>query len=417
MLYEVYADKFAGTFRAFAEKLGYLGDLGITCIHVLPFYPSSGVDGGYDVTDYTGVDERMGSLADAELFIAEASRRGIRVMIDLVLNHTSVAHPWFQEARRSPESPKRAYYVWSPTGKGFAGAHNPFHHLKPKNWIFDPMAQAYYFATFYPEQADLNWDNPLVEEEMFRVMDFWVGLGASAFRLDAAPYLVKREGTPCRHLPETHAALKRIRLHVNAMYPDIALLAEVHATTPIIASYFGTGDECHLAYHFSLMQQMYLALARNDLSIIERAVRASWPIPESCQWATFLNSHDEITLAALDASERAEVLAFIDPEDRWTFKPGESTCAQLATALRGDRARMEEAFRMLLGIPGSPVVYYGSEIGMTNTRFPGPVRDTRWYVRGAFDWAEAERQTHNTDSLWHFVSRLIRERSAGCSSR
>lgn len=410
IIYEAYVDKFAGNFHNFEKKLGYLETLGIDCIHILPFFPSSGADEGYDVTDYTAVRNNLGSLKDVESFIAKASKLGIRIIIDLVLNHTSIQHPWFREALSSSKSPKRNYYLWSSTGKEYSEAYNPFSHLKPKNWIFDPARQQYYYTTFLPEQADLNWNNPEVEKEILKVMDFWTGIGISGFRLDAVSFLAKQEGTSCRHLAETHAILKRLRKHVEKISPKIILLVEVHASLEIISSYFGNGDECHMAYHFPFMQQVFLSLARKDPSIVKNIIAASANIPDSCQWATFLTLHDEITLTTMDNPERAELLTFLDPENKWAFKPGKSISMRLASALKEDSNKIIEAFDLLLKSPGSPIIYYGSEIGMLNADLPGPVRDTRLYLRNNFDWSLAEQETKDPDSILNNVKRIIHER-------
>lgn len=410
IIYEVYLENFAGNFKEFEKKLNYLEDLGVNCIHILPFFPSRGADDGYDVTDYTAVRNELGSIKDVESFIAEASKRGIRVIIDLVLNHTSIEHPWFKEAILSPQSTKRNYYLWSSTGEEFSEAYNPFSHLKPKNWIFDPTHRQYYYSSFMPEQADLNWDNPDVEKEIFRVIDFWTGLGVSGFRLDATSYLVKREGTSCRHLPETHAILKRLRKYTDKIDPEIMLLAEVHASLEIITSYFGDGDECHMAYHFPFMQHVFLSLARKDQGMVKNIISASSNIPESSQWATFLTSHDEITFTTMDAPERAEVISFLDPENKWAFKPGKSVSMRLASALKENRDAIINALEILLKSPGSPILYYGCEIGMTNAQLAEHPRDTRLYVRGSFDWQLLEREKQDPDSIFNNVKRIIRER-------
>ncbi|OGN09420.1 MAG: hypothetical protein A3J46_01290 [Candidatus Yanofskybacteria bacterium RIFCSPHIGHO2_02_FULL_41_11] len=410
VIYETYVDKFAGNFRNFEKKLEYLKDLGIDCIHILPFFPSPGADEGYDVTNYTDVRKELGTLENARSFIAEASRRNIRIIIDLVLNHTSIQHPWFKEALSSPKSPKYNYYLWSSTGSEFPEAYNPFSHFKPKNWIHNPGYQQYYYSSFLPEQADLNWDNPKVEKEILKVIDFWAGMGISGFRLDAVSFLIKREGTSCHHLPETHAVLKRLRKHIEKINPEIIFLAEVHASLEITSSYFGKDDECHMAYHFPFMQQVFLSLARKDPSVVQNIITASANIPNSCQWATFLTCHDEITFTIMDAPERAEVLSFLDPEDKWAFKPGKSVATRLASALKGDRDKIIETFRLLLKSPGSPVIYYGSEIGMLNAKLSPPPRDTRLYLRNPFDWALAESEIKNPNSIFNSVKNLIHER-------
>ncbi len=410
VIYEAYVDKFAGSFSGLLEKLDYLEKLGIGCIHLLPFFPSGGIDGGYDVTDYTAVDPRLGTLKDVEMFIAEASKRGIRVLIDLVLNHTSVEHPWFRESRRSPQNPKRDYYLWSSTGKEYAAAYNPFEHLKPKNWIFNAEAQAYYYATFYPEQADLNWDNPAVEEEMFRIMDFWLGLGVDGFRLDAAGHLAKREGTDCKGLKETHAILKRFRAHLETKSADAVLLAEVHDTLPRMREYFGQGNECHLVYHFGLAEELCRAFAQNDMRGVPEILAKTSSTPANCAWAIFLRNHDELSLATLKEEVRTKVLERFDPERKHRF--GTGLAMRLASMLGEDRKKILAAFRLLLDCPGSPVIYYGDEIGMPNSDISGKVPDARAYVRGAFDWSEATLQKKNPDSLCNAIARMIVDRKA-----
>lgn len=412
VIYETYVDKFAGNFRNFEKKLGYLENLGINCVHILPFFPSPGADEGYDVTDYTSVRNDLGSLKDIESFITEASKQDIRIIIDLVLNHTSIQHPWFKKALSSPKSPKRNYYLWSSTGKEFPEAYNPFSHLKLKNWIFDPTSQQYYYSTFLPEQADLNWDNPEVEEEILKVMDFWTDVGVSGFRLDATSFLIKRSGTSCRHLPETHAILKRIRKHLKNRRSDAILLGEIHAPIETMSSYFGNGDECHMAYHFPFMQQAFLSLAREDPLMVKNVIAVSSNIPDSCRWAIFLTSHDEITLTTMGASERAEVISFLDPENKWAFKPGKSISMRLASALKESREKIIGAFELLFKSPGSPIIYYGSEIGMLNAKLSKPPRDTRFYLRGPFEWSRAEREMKDPDSILNNVKRMIRERKS-----
>jgi len=413
VIYETYVDKFAGNFKNFENKLDYLEDLGVDCIHVLPFFPSPGADDGYDITNYTDIRSELGTLKDAESFIKFASGRGIRIIIDLVLNHTSVHHPWFQEASSSAKNPKRNFYIWSKDGKEYADAYNPFSNFKEKNWVLDPVSGQYYYTTFLPEQADLNWNNPEVEKEILKIIDFWANMGVSGFRLDATSYLIKKEGTSGRHLPETHAILRRLRAHTDAINSEIMLLAEVHASLETVSAYFGDGDsgnECHMAYNFPFMHQVFLALARNDHSYLNSFIRTLPQIPDSSQWATFITSHDEITFTTMDAPERKEVLAFLSLENKSAFKQGKSISLRLASALKEDRDKIIKAYGMLLGSPGSPVIYYGEEIGMTNLNTAKPLRDTRRYLRGPFDWTKAESQIKDPNSILNTVKQLIRER-------
>ncbi|MDO8558692.1 MAG: alpha-amylase family glycosyl hydrolase [bacterium] len=408
VIYEAYVDKFAGSFTGFREKIDYLENLGIGCIHVLPFFPSGGVDGGYDVTDYTAVDPRLGTLEDAEAFIVKASKHGIRVIIDLVLNHTSVEHPWFKEARLSRQNPKRDYYLWSKNGKEYTQAPNAFPNIKSSNWILNPATGDFYFATFYPEQADLNWKNPAVEEEIMRIMDFWLGLGVSGFRLDAAGHLAKRKDTSCKSLPETHEILKRLRAYLETKNAHAVLLAEVHDTLPRMREYFGNGDECHLVYHFPLAEEIFRALAENNMRGVPEMTAAASSIPANCAWAVFLRNHDELSLATLKEDVRDRVLERFDPERKHRF--GTGLAMRLASLLDGDHKKILAAFRLLLDCPGSPVIYYGDEIGMLNAGVSGKIPDTRAYVRGAFDWHEAVLQEKNPDALSAAIARMIRIR-------
>src|SRR3989338_3948416 len=267
IIYEVYVDKFAGNFKGLAEKLPYLKNLGINCIWLLPHYPSPMIDDGYDVSDYLGVRRELGTLDDFKQFTKKAHEAGIKIIIDLVLNHVSIEHRWFQE--------RKDFFIWSKTGREFSGAVNPFSHIKPSNWILDKTSGEYYFATFYPQQADLNWQNPEVFTEIMKVIDFWIDWGIDGFRLDAARFLIKKEGTECINLPETHTVLKKIRSYVESRKSDVILLAEVNGELEKVKEYFGNGDECHMAFHFHLMSAMFLSLKRGDVgaSIVEKIIK------------------------------------------------------------------------------------------------------------------------------------------------
>ncbi len=407
VLYEVYVDKFAGTFANFAQKLDYLKRLGVDCIHLLPHYPSPMVDDGYDISDYKNVRSDLGTLDDFSLFVKGAHERDMKVMIDFVLNHTSTEHPWFREARGSTDNPKRNFYLWSKTGTELAGAANPFKDLKPNNWIISPETGEYYFSTFYPQQADLNWDNPEVFSAMMAAMDFWVHIGVDAFRLDAASHLVKREGTNSKGLPETHALLKKIRAYLDSRYQPIPLLAEVADPIPIAATYFGNGDECHLVYNFPMSGQLFLALARGDARVIEKTVQESGAIPGNCSWALFLRHHDEMNLGSLSPEDRKELLDHFDPDTKYRF--GSGTSMRLATMLHGDEEKILEAYKLLFSIPGSPIIYYGDEISMENEPLPPGEKDTRKSVRGKFDWAKAEIAERDPESLFNGIANMVND--------
>ena len=413
VFYEVYVDKFAGNFVNFTAKLDYLKRLGIDCVHLLPHYPSPMVDDGYDVSDYKSVRSELGTLADFSAFTNAAHGRGMKIMVDFVLNHTSTEHPWFKEASGSKDNPKRDFYLWSGNGQELTGAANPFAELKPDNWIRNAATNDFYFSTFYPAQADLNWDNPHVFDAMMEVMDFWVAQGADGFRLDAAAHLVKREGTDSKGLPETHALLKRIRAHLDLQPREIALLAEVSGTIENVKPYFGNGDECTLAYLFSLAVGSFLAIARGDRRIFERVAEASRGIPGNCAWATMLRHHDEMHFGSLSPDESDEVLNYFDPEAKYRFSGGASL--RLATMFRSDKEKTLAAYRMLFDAPGSPIIYYGDEIGMENEPLTAGEKDTRKSVRGAFDWEKARVSLLDPDSLFNKLSAMIKNLKSGAT--
>ena len=412
-IYELYIDKFAGTLNGLTEKLDYFTALGVDCLHLLPHYPSPMVDDGYDVSDYRNVRPELGTLDGFTHFLAEAHRRGIRVIVDLVLNHVSSQHPWFAEARASRNNPKRDFFLWDERGERLKDSVNAFPDFKPSNWIRNKATKDHYYATFYPEQPDLNWDNPEVLHEMLATVDFWIAHGIDGFRLDAAAHLVKREDTNSKGLPETHAVLKKIRAHLGEAHPEVILLAEVHQEVPLAKTYFGDGDECHLVYHFPLTEQFWLALKRNDHALVDTMVSDSFAIPANCQWATFLRNHDELSLSTLLAKERAELNDFLDPEHRYPFKKGAASSVRVSTVFGGDQERIAEAFRLLYGTKGAPVMYYGDEIGMKTLPVAPQVSDTRRYVRGKFDWKEAERQMNDPYSLWNQVAEIIKSGRGG----
>src|SRR5262245_23459240 len=303
VIYEVHVRAFAdsnadgiGDFPGLTEKLDYLQDLGVTALWLLPFYPSPLRDDGYDIADYTTVNPMYGTLADCKLLLREAHRRGLRVITELVLNHTSDQHPWFQLARRAPPgSPERDFYVWSDTPDKYKEARIIFKDFEASNWTWDPVAGAYYWHRFYHHQPDLNFDNPEVHKAVFQVLDFWLGLGIDGLRLDAVPYLYEREGTNCENLPETHAALRELRRHVDARFKNRMLLAEANQWPEDAVAYFGQGDECHMAFHFPVMPRLFMAIRTEDRLPVLDILAQTPPIPEACQWAMFLRNHDELT--------------------------------------------------------------------------------------------------------------------------
>jgi maltose alpha-D-glucosyltransferase / alpha-amylase len=352
-----------GDFGGLLQKLDYITELGVTCIWLLPFYPSPRRDDGYDIADYRGVHPEYGTLADLRRLIHAAHERGLRVITELVINHTSDQHPWFQRARQArPGSAARNFYVWSDNDHKYAGTRIIFLDTEKSNWTWDPVAGAYFWHRFYSHQPDLNFDNPRVLHEVLSVMRFWLDLGIDGLRLDAVPYLVEREGTNNENLPETHAVLKRIRAALDAHAPGRMLLAEANQWPEDAQQYFGDGDECHMSFHFPLMPRMYMAIAREDRFPISDIMRQTPDIPPNCQWAIFLRNHDELTLEMVTDGERDYLWETYATDRRARLNLG--IRRRLAPLLERDRRRIELMNGLLLSMPGTPVIYYGDEIGM-----------------------------------------------------
>jgi maltose alpha-D-glucosyltransferase/alpha-amylase len=352
-----------GDFAGLIRKLDYIASLGVNTIWLLPFYPSPRRDDGYDIAEYRGVSPDYGTLQDARRFIREAHARGMRVITELVINHTSDQHPWFQRARRAkPGSNHRNFYVWSDTDQAYSDTRIIFLDTEKSNWTWDPVAGAYFWHRFYSHQPDLNFDNPQVLKAVLSVMHFWLDLGVDGLRLDAIPYLVEREGTNNENLPETHVVLKAIRAELDAHYADRLLLAEANQWPEDTQEYFGRGDECHMAFHFPLMPRMYMAIAKEDRFPITDIMRQTPEIPETCQWAIFLRNHDELTLEMVTDDERDYLWNFYAADRRARINLG--IRRRLAPLLERDRRRIELMNGLLLSMPGTPVIYYGDEIGM-----------------------------------------------------
>ncbi len=352
-----------GDFVGLLSKLDYVQRLGVNAIWLLPFYESPLKDDGYDIAHYERIDPRYGSMDDFKAFLAEAHRRGLQVFTELVINHTSDQHPWFQASRRAPPgSPKRDFYVWSDTDQRYLGARVIFNDVETSNWTWDPVAKAYYWHRFFSHQPDLNFDNPRVRRAVFKVMRFWLDLGVDGLRLDAVAHLYEREGTACDNLPETHQFLKSIRAEMDRRYLGRVLLAEADQAPALTRPYFGDGDQCHMAFHFPLMPRLFLALKRENAAPIVDIVRQTDFLPNTCQWAVFLRNHDELTVAALTADERQTMFDLYAPEPRMRLNLG--IRRRLASLLDRDPRRIELAFSLLLSLPGSPVIYYGDELAM-----------------------------------------------------
>ncbi|CEJ13903.1 Trehalose synthase/amylase TreS [bacterium YEK0313] len=352
-----------GDFPGLIEKLDYIAELGVNTIWLLPFYPSPRLDDGYDISAYLAVHPDYGTLADVRRFIAEAHARGLRVITELVINHTSDQHPWFQRARRAkPGSNYRDFYVWSDNDKKYADARIIFVDTERSNWTWDTEARAYYWHRFYSHQPDLNFENPNVFRAILRVMKFWLDMQVDGLRLDAVPYLIEQEGTSCENLPGTHDVLKRLRAALDERYPDRMLLAEANQWPEDTKDYFGDGDECHMAFHFPLMPRMYMALAREDRFPITDIMRQTPDIPANCQWAIFLRNHDELTLEMVTDSERDYLWQAYASDRRARLNLG--IRRRLAPLLDRDRRRIELMTSLLFSMPGTPVIYYGDELGI-----------------------------------------------------
>jgi maltose alpha-D-glucosyltransferase/alpha-amylase len=359
----------SGDFRGLTDKLDYLQWLGVDCIWLLPMYQSPLKDGGYDIADFFAVHEDYGVIEDVRRFIDEAHQRGMRVIADLVMNHTSSDHPWFQEARSSPDSPKRDWYVWSDTKERYKDARIIFIDTETSNWTWDEQAGAYYWHRFFNHQPDLNYDNPEVQEAMLDVLRFWLDLGLDGFRLDAVPYLFERDGTNCENLEETHAYLKRVRREVEENYPDRVLLAEANQWPADVVDYFGDGDECQMAFHFPVMPRMFMSARREDATPILEILDQTPPIPDNCQWGLFLRNHDELTLEMVTDDERDYMYKEYAKDPRMRINLG--IRRRLAPLLDNGRAEIELMTAILFSLPGSPVLYYGDEIGMGDNVYLG----------------------------------------------
>jgi len=439
VIYEVHVRAFfdssgdgIGDFVGLTQKLDYLQDLGITAIWLLPFYPSPRRDDGYDISDYRRIDPAYGTLRQFRRFLDEAHRRGLRVITELVLNHTSDQHPWFQRARRAPRGSRfRDWYVWSDDPHRYQEARIIFRDFEQSNWSWDPVAQQYYWHRFYASQPDLNYDNPEVRREMLRTVAFWLDLGVDGLRLDAVPYLFEREGTTCENLPETHGFLRELRRYVDERFSDRMLLAEANQWPEDAIAYFGVGDECHMAFHFPLMPRLFMSLRMEDRFPVIDILRQTPPIPAGAQWAVFLRNHDELTLEMVTDEERDYMYRAYahDPEMRINL----GIRRRLAPLLHNHRQKIELMHGLLCSLPGTPVLYYGDEIGMGDNVYLGDRDGVRtpmqWSAdrNAGFSTANAQRlylpliidpeynfetvnvaaQLDNPDSLLWWVRRLI----------
>ncbi|MEU7939913.1 maltose alpha-D-glucosyltransferase [Microbispora bryophytorum] len=424
-----------GDIRGLIGKLDYLQWLGIDCLWLLPLYESPLKDGGYDISDYMKILPDFGDLGDFIRLVDEAHKRGIRVIADLVMNHTSDQHPWFQASRHDPEGPYGDFYVWSDTDEQYKDARIIFIDTEASNWTYDPVRGQYYWHRFFHHQPDLNFENPAVQDAMMEVIRFWLDLGIDGFRLDAIPYLFEQEDTNCENLPATHAYLQRVRADVDRIYPDRVLLAEANQWPADVVEYFGDpvtgGDECHMAFHFPLMPRIFMAVRRESRYPISEILAQTPKIPENCQWGIFLRNHDELTLEMVTDEERDYMYSEYAKDPRMRANVG--IRRRLATLLDNDRNQIELFTALLLSLPGSPVMYYGDEIGMGDNIWLGD-RDG---VRTPMQWTpdrnagfsscdpgrlylpvimdpiygyqaiNVEAQQKSASSLLHFTKRMI----------
>ena len=416
-----------GDLCGLTEKLGYLQTLGVDCIWLMPIYPSPLRDDGYDIADYYSVDSAYGSLDQLKGLIEAAHQRDIRIIMDLVLNHTSDDHPWFQAARSDKNSPYRDYYVWSDTDDKYKDTRIIFVDTEKSNWTWDEKAGQYFWHRFYSTQPDLNFDSPKVQEEMLNVARFWLELGIDGFRADAVPYLFEREGTNCENLPETHVYLKKLRAFMDEHYPGRILLCEANQWPEDVRPYFGDGDEFHMGFHFPIMPRIYMALKKGRYEDMAQIMRRTPSIPENCQWCTFLRNHDELTLEMVTEEERQWMWREYAPEPRMKLNLG--IRRRLAPLLDNDRRKIELANSLLFTLPGTPVIYYGDEIGMGDNLDlfdrNGVRTPMQWdatphggftigvpftdMVKGdlGFQHVNVKSQLDDPDSLFHTIQKMI----------
>ncbi len=374
----------SGDFRGLTNKLDYLQELGINAVWLLPFYPSPLRDDGYDIADYTSVNPSYGTVEDFKTFLNAAHSRRIRVITELVLNHTSDQHPWFQEARSSRDNPKRDWYVWSDTDTRYQNVRIIFVDTEMSNWSWDPISKSYYWHRFFSHQPDLNFDNPAVREAMWDVMKFWLDIGVDGFRLDAVPYLVERDGTSCENLPETHQVIRELRKRLDAEYPGKMLLAEANQWPADVRAYFGESDEFHMAFHFPLMPRMFMAVKLEDRKPIIEILEQTPQIPENCQWCIFLRNHDELTLEMVTDIERDYMYDEFANDKAMRINLG--IRRRLAPMMENDRRRVELLNGLLLSMPGTPIIYYGDEIGMGDNVYLGDRNGVRTPMQWNGGW-------------------------------
>ena len=373
-----------GDFPGLMQKLDYLQELGVNAIWLLPFFPSPLRDDGYDISDYAAVHPAYGTLENFKAFLAAAHDRGMRIIIELVLNHTSDQHSWFQESRSSRDNPKRDWYVWRESDDHYQGVRIIFLDTEKSNWAWDPLSKSYYWHRFFSHQPDLNYDNPAVFEAMWNVMKFWLEMGVDGFRLDAVPYLVEREGTSCENLPETHAIIRELRRRVDQEYPGKMLLAEANQWPSDVCAYFGDSNEFHMAFHFPLMPRMFMAVQLEDRKPIVEILEQTPQIPDSCQWCLFLRNHDELTLEMVTDIERDYMYDEYAKDKGMRLNLG--IRRRLSPMMDNDRWRIQLLNGLLMSMPGTPIIYYGDEIGMGDNVYLGDRNGVRTPMQWSGGW-------------------------------
>ncbi|HSF83584.1 MAG TPA: maltose alpha-D-glucosyltransferase [Anaerolineales bacterium] len=414
VFYEIYVRGFYdsnndghGDLRGVAQKLDYLHYLGVDCLWLLPTYPSPLKDDGYDIADYYGILSEYGTLEDFKHLVAEVHKRGMRLIVDLVMNHTSDQHPWFQEARINQTSPYRDYYVWSDTNEKYKKARIIFLDTESSNWTWDERTSQYYWHRFYASQPDLNYDNPHVRSAMLDIMRFWLELGVDGFRADAVPYLFEREVTNCENLPETHAYLKEIRKFIDEYYPGRILLAEANQWPDDVRPYFGDGDEFHMGFHFPVMPRIFMALRQGSRNSIKGILDRTPSIPQNCQWCIFLRNHDELTLEMVTEEEREWMWKEYAPDKRMRLNLG--IRRRLAPLLENNQRKIELANSLIFTLPGSPIIYYGDEIGMgDNIELPD-----RNGVRTPMQWDNSRNSGFSKANPEKLYAPLIKDNNFG----
>jgi maltose alpha-D-glucosyltransferase / alpha-amylase len=390
-----------GDLRGLTSKLDYLKELGVDCLWLLPIFESPLKDDGYDIADYKNIHPDFGSLQDFKKLVAATHRRGMRIIIDLVLNHTSDQHPWFQAARTGRDSPYHDYYVWSDDEHKYSQARIIFVDTEKSNWSWDHRAERFYWHRFYSCQPDLNYDNPAVQDEMLDIVRFWLEAGVDGFRADAVPYLIEREGTNCENLPETHVFLKKLRRFIDEHYPGRILLCEANQWPIQVREYFGDGDEFHLGFHFPLMPRIFMSIQKSSVSPLVWVVEQTPQIPESCQWCTFLRNHDELTLEMVTEADRQWMWEQFAPEPRMRLNLG--IRRRLAPLLENDQRRIELAYSLLFTLPGSPVIYYGDEIGMGDDIW----LEDRDGLRTPMQWSSRPNAGFSTANTIHLYAPIV----------